>query len=52
MLLEKGNAITLNNPGHLVVFAKVNEFLLSGQGRLPMGRIALPTEGDISQIQA
>jgi len=42
----------LNNPGHLMVFAKVDQLLLSGQGRRPVGWISLSAECDISQVQA
>jgi hypothetical protein len=44
--------ITLNNPGHLVVFAEVDQLLLGGQGRRPVGWISLSAECDISQVQA
>jgi len=44
--------VTLNNPGHFVIFAEIDQFLLSSQGRRPMGRVSFSAECDIRQVQA
>jgi hypothetical protein len=49
---KRGKTVTLDNPGHLMIFAKVDQLLLSSQGRRPMRWVPLSTESDISEVQA
>jgi len=42
----------LDNSGHLVIFAEIDQLLLSGQGRRPVGRVSFSAECDIRQVQA
>jgi hypothetical protein len=52
LLKREVNDVTLNNPGHLVIFAEIDQLLLSGQGGRPVGRVSFSAECDIRQVQA
>lgn len=49
---KRGKTVTLDDPGHLMILAKVDQLLLSSQGRRPMRWISLSTKSDISEVQA
>lgn len=48
---RRGKTVTLDDPGHLMILAEVDQLLLRNQGRRPMRWIPLSTESDISEVQ-
>jgi hypothetical protein len=49
---KKSKTLTLDDPGHLMILAEVDQLLLGDQGRRPVRWVPLSTESDISEVQA